>query len=121
MTSTFCCGKECVSRTWKGKRKLCVLYQVLAMPYIQSPRVLQLFIKLRKVKETELVGDSIRSGRQEGGERNFNVLCVRQEPFHLPALSYAIFLELQTWNLGGRSPLLCLEPDGFPAWEAPSY
>lgn len=34
--------------------------------------------------------------------------------------SYAIFLELQTWNLGGWSPLLCPEPDGFPAWEAPS-
>ena len=40
--------------------------------------------------------------------------------WHPGSPSYAIFLELQTWNLGGWSPLLCPEPDGFPAWEAPS-
>lgn len=50
-------------------------------------------------------------------------LCVCETRAFPPSCtwpSYAIFLELQTWNLGGQSPLLCPEPDGFPAWEAPS-
>ena len=81
MTSTFCCGKECVSRTWKGKRKLCVLYQVLQVPYIQSPRVLQVTLYKTQKSQGDWVGRRLNKEWEAGGcERNFNVfVCVRDK------------------------------------------
>lgn len=58
-----------------------------------------------------------------GYERNFSAfVCVRQEPFHLPAPG-PLMLFLSNCTQGGWSgwsPLLCPEPDDFPAWEVPS-
>lgn len=122
MTSTFCCGKECVSRTWKGKRKLCVLYQVLQVPYIQSPRVLQVTLYKTQKSQGDWVGRRLNKEWEVGGcEKNFNVcVCVRDKSLSTFLHLLRYFSGIADLELGGRSPLLCLEPDGFPAWEAPS-
>ena len=65
----------------------CVLCEVLQVPYIQSLRVLQVTLYKTQKSQGEWVGKRLIKEWEVGGcERNFNVcVCVRQEPFHLPA------------------------------------
>ena len=94
MTSTFCCGKGCVNKTWKSKRKLCALYEVLQVPDIQSPRVLQVTLYKTWKSQGDWVGKRLIKEWEEGGcERNFNVfVCVWDKSLstflHLALLCY---------------------------------